>query len=174
MRPWGWEHDRSISLGSEFIILSVSIWGAFSAHSCLVSVALLSTQGHIHWPIHRGVDLKGPLEKYQGSLPESFTPTGFPGGTSGKESTCHCKKGGFDPCPEEPMEEETAPHSSILAWRISWAEDPGGLQSTGSQRGTRPSRWARTQHAQFWNSGCALAYSWKLAEGSKTAEMEEI
>jgi len=27
-----------------------------------------------------------------------------------------------------------ATHSSILAWRIPWAEDPGGLQSTGSQR----------------------------------------
>ena len=30
--------------------------------------------------------------------------------------------------------EEMAPHSSILAWRIPWVEEPGGLQSTGSQR----------------------------------------
>ena len=30
--------------------------------------------------------------------------------------------------------EETATHSSILAWRIPWTEEPGGLQSTGSQR----------------------------------------
>ena len=35
---------------------------------------------------------------------------------------------------EDPLEEETAPHSSILAWRIPWTEDPGGLQSMGSQR----------------------------------------
>ena len=32
------------------------------------------------------------------------------------------------------MEKEIATHSSILAWRIPWTEDPGGLQSTGSQR----------------------------------------
>ena len=35
---------------------------------------------------------------------------------------------------EDPLEEEMATHSSILAWRISWTEEPGGLQSTGSQR----------------------------------------
>ena len=34
---------------------------------------------------------------------------------------------------EDPLEEEMATHSSILAWRIPWTEDPGGLQSTGSQ-----------------------------------------
>ena len=36
--------------------------------------------------------------------------------------------------PEDPLEEEMATHSSILAWRISWTEEPGGLQSMGSQR----------------------------------------
>ena len=35
---------------------------------------------------------------------------------------------------EDPLEKEMATHSSILAWRIPWAEEPGGLQSTGSQR----------------------------------------
>ena len=35
---------------------------------------------------------------------------------------------------EDPLEEETATLSSILAWRIPWTEEPGGLQSTGSQR----------------------------------------
>ena len=34
---------------------------------------------------------------------------------------------------EDPLEEEMATHSSILAWRISWIEEPGGLQSIGSQ-----------------------------------------
>ena len=32
------------------------------------------------------------------------------------------------------LEKEVATHSSILAWRIPWMEEPGGLQSTGSQR----------------------------------------
>ena len=35
---------------------------------------------------------------------------------------------------EDPLEEGMATHSSILAWRIPWIEEPGGLQSMGSQR----------------------------------------
>ena len=35
---------------------------------------------------------------------------------------------------EDPLEKEMATHSSILAWRIPWAEEPGGLQSMESQK----------------------------------------
>ena len=35
---------------------------------------------------------------------------------------------------EDPLEEEMASHSSILAWKIPWTEEPDQLQSTGSQR----------------------------------------
>ena len=35
---------------------------------------------------------------------------------------------------EDALEKEMVTHSSILAWRIPWTEEPGGLQSTGSQR----------------------------------------
>ena len=35
---------------------------------------------------------------------------------------------------EDPLEKGMATHSSILAWIIPWTEEPGGLQSTGSQR----------------------------------------
>ena len=35
---------------------------------------------------------------------------------------------------EDPLEEEMATHSSILAWRIPWTEEPGGLQSMKSQK----------------------------------------
>ena len=35
---------------------------------------------------------------------------------------------------EDPLEKETATHSSILAWKIPWTEEPGGLQSMGLQR----------------------------------------
>ena len=35
---------------------------------------------------------------------------------------------------EDPLQKEMANHSSILAWEIPWAEEPGGLQSVGSQR----------------------------------------
>ena len=35
---------------------------------------------------------------------------------------------------EDPLEKEMGTHSSILAWKISWTAEPGGLQSMGSQR----------------------------------------
>ena len=41
----------------------------------------------------------------------------------------------FNPCiTEDPLEEEMATHSNILAWEIPWTEEPGRLWSTGSQR----------------------------------------
>ena len=38
---------------------------------------------------------------------------------------------------EDPQEKEIVTHSSILAWEIPWTEEPGGLQSKGSQRVVR-------------------------------------
>ena len=35
---------------------------------------------------------------------------------------------------EDPLEKEMTTHSNILAWRIPWTEEPGGLESTGLQR----------------------------------------
>ena len=51
-----------------------------------------------------------------------------------KESACSTgnKRGGFHL--DYPLEKEMATHSNILAWRIPWTEEPGGLQSMGSQR----------------------------------------
>ena len=45
---------------------------------------------------------------------------------------------------EDPLEQEMATHSSILAWRILWTVEPGGLQSMGSQRVGHNSARART------------------------------
>ena len=41
---------------------------------------------------------------------------------------------GSIPGSEDPLEKGMATHSSILAWRIPWTEEPGGLHSIGSQR----------------------------------------
>ena len=61
----------------------------------------------------------------------------FPGDTSGKESVCQCRRQketqDWSPDQEDPPEEGMATHSSILAWRIPWTEEPVGLQSMGSQ-----------------------------------------
>ena len=48
---------------------------------------------------------------------------------------------------EPPLQEEIATHSSILAWKIPWTEEPGGLQSTGLQRVTHD--WAHTHTSLF-------------------------
>ena len=76
-----------------------------------------------------------PLEKEM-----QPTPGLLPGESHGRRSLVGCSPWG---CEESGMteqlhfhalEKEMATHSSILAWRIPWTEEPGGLQSTRSQR----------------------------------------
>ena len=59
---------------------------------------------------------------------------GFPGGSDGSESAHSVEDPGSISWWEDPMEKEMATHSNILAWRIPWTEEPGGLQPTGLQR----------------------------------------
>ena len=58
-------------------------------------------------------------------------------------------------CPSPLLEKELANYSSILAWRIPWTEEPGGLESTGSQRVGRD--WATSLHftSPLWEWGWA-------------------
>ena len=74
-----------------------------------------------------GTSFYGPFHPFLLSM-------GFPGGSEGKVSACNAGDPGSIPglgrCPGE----GDGTHSSILAWRIPWTEEPGGLQSTGSQR----------------------------------------
>ena len=63
--------------------------------------------------------------------------TGFPHGSVGKEFACNAgdtRYAGLIPGQEDPLEKEMATHSSLLAWRIPWTEEPGRLQSMGSLR----------------------------------------
>ena len=60
--------------------------------------------------------------------------TGFPGGSEVKASACNVGDLGSISGQEDPLEKEMGMHSSILAWRIPWTEEPGGLQSMGLQR----------------------------------------
>ena len=57
---------------------------------------------------------------------------GFPGGSDGKESACNAGDLGSTLGQEDPLEKGRATHSSILARRIPWTEEPGRLQSMGS------------------------------------------
>ena len=60
----------------------------------------------------------------------------YPGGSDGKESTCSAGDWVRSLGWEDPLEEGMAALSSILAWRLPWTEEPGGLQSVGSQSQT--------------------------------------
>ena len=59
---------------------------------------------------------------------------GFPGGSVVENLPANAGDTGLVPGWEDPLKEVMATHSSILAWRIPWTEEPGGLQSMGSQR----------------------------------------
>ena len=71
-------------------------------------------------------------------ISEHLHYVGFPGGASGKEPICQCRLDVRDPGSilvlGRPPEEGMTAHYSILAWRIQWTEEPGGLQSIGSHR----------------------------------------
>ena len=59
---------------------------------------------------------------------------GFPGGASDKEPACQCRRHETQVWSlgwEDPLEKGMATHSSILAWRIPWTEEPGGFWSMG-------------------------------------------
>ena len=61
---------------------------------------------------------------------------------------------------EDPLEEGMATHSSILAWRIPWTEEPGGLQSMGSQYKRDFQGSSSTPQLETINSlGLSLLYS---------------
>ena len=62
---------------------------------------------------------------------------GFPGGPAVKNLPANAgdaRDMGLIPGQEDPLEEEVVNHSSILAWRIPWTQEPGRIQSIGSQR----------------------------------------
>ena len=66
----------------------------------------------------------------------SLLPEGFPVALAVKnplavKNAGDVRERGLIPGSEDPLEKEMATHSSILAWRIPWTEELGGLQSTG-------------------------------------------
>ena len=61
-------------------------------------------------------------------------PENFPGGSDGKESACSTgDPGSISGLGIFLLEKGMVTHSSLLAWRIPWTEEPGGLQSMGQQ-----------------------------------------
>ena len=58
----------------------------------------------------------------------------YPGGSDGKACAYNVGRPRFSSGWEDPLEKEMATHSSTLAWKIPWTEEPDRLQSMGSQR----------------------------------------
>ena len=105
-------------------------------------------------------DLNGKEDRPRTScdgLRSSHSKLGFPGGASGKELVCQCrrhKKFGFDLWVRKILWRRAWQHtpSSILAWRIPWTSEPGGLQSIGLQSWTGPK--GLSTHPKLGNRHC--------------------
>ena len=100
---------------------------------------------------------------------------GFPGGSVVKNLPAMQKTQVWSLGQEDRLEEEMATHSSILAWRIPWTEEPGGLQSMGSQkvgldwttntfkdRWTMIALWLTIQFSKKTSWGNGLRNKWRI------------
>ena len=92
------------------------------AHQAPLSMGFLKQES---W---NGLPFSPPRDRLPIPLFLSFT-----GVSNGKESACSVGDLGLIPGLEDPLEKEMAIHSSILACKIPWTEESGGLQSMGSQ-----------------------------------------
>ena len=87
---------------------------------------------------------------------------GFPGGSAVKNPPAMQETWIGSLNWEDPLEEEMSTHSSILAWKIPWTEEPGGLQSMGLQRVGHD--WATEQ--RFGTDD-----SWEILEEDKQGQV---
>ena len=97
---------------------------------------------------------------------------GFPGGASGKEPTCQCRRHRTwvrSLGREDPLEQEMATHSSSLAGKIPWTEEPGELQSMGSQRVGRDWALGLSCHRLTLSCGMWDLVPWPRIESCPTA-----
>ena len=74
---------------------------------------------------------------------------GFPGGSDGKASACNVEDLGSIPGQEDPLEKKMATHSSILAWKIPWTKEPGGLHSPWVCKESDMTEWLHS-HLFIW------------------------
>ena len=82
----------------------------------------------------KGLSPAGGSATLQGVKPNEDFSLGFPGGSVGKNPPVTQETRVQSLGQEDPLEKEMATSSCILAWEIPWTEEPGGLESLGSQR----------------------------------------
>ena len=76
-----------------------------------------------------------------------YVDLGFPSSSDSKESACNA--GDLGSIPGDPLEKGMATHFSILAWRIPWMEEPGGLPVHGVPKSLRA--LSRHAYTHMWN-----------------------
>ena len=86
--------------------------------------------------------------------------SGFQGGSDGKEFSCNAGDGGFI---ASPLEKEMATHSSILAWEISWTEEPGWLPSR-RVTGHKSVRYSPQGHKSVGHKWVTKQQQWNALE----------
>ena len=151
---WGipchfWEHkgSRALGIGPECFAELVMLWQSCLSptsecifYTCALTGALNSFRWWPWYPRSRrelsplpSSDFKGLKQKATHFAVPTRRTKGFPGGAVAKnletQETWVRSRG-----QEDPLEKERATHSSILAWKIPWTEEPDGLQSMGLQR----------------------------------------
>ena len=87
---------------------------------------------------------------------------GFPGGSDSKQSACKAGDLGSVLGWEDTLGEGVAIHSSIIAWEVSWTEEPGRLQFMRLKRVRHD--WATEQQQQWHKYSLHLIYRWESAK----------
>ena len=131
------------------------LWSSYNVPSTLLD--------HNHTILNNDTDLvlkqriiqKGKKNKSIGNLNSSVEKQGFPGGTAVKNLPSVLEMQVQSLGWEDPLEKKMATHSSILAWRIPWTEEPGRLQLMGSQRVgynrvNQQQQQQRNKHQKLW------------------------
>ena len=123
--PWGLQWCPRFSLLCS-TMLTRNCWDR-----CLLKYALrIILWQAMHWEenvISPQSEMIKQTSKYDPYLHEIYSQLDekYPGGASGKEPACQCRRCRFDPRVGKIPRVGT--HSSVLAWKFSWAEEPGGL-----------------------------------------------
>ena len=150
LRPYGLQHAR-------LPCTSPSPW--VCSHSCPLSWWCHPTISFSVTPFSSGPQSFPASGSFQYGININMNLEGLSSCFRGKEPACQCRRPRFDPWVRKtPLEEEIATHSNILAQKIPWTEENGGLQSMGLQKSwTWLSDWA---HTQIWMSSFTVLFSY--------------
>ena len=98
---------------------------------------------------------------------------GLPWWLRWKRIHLQCRRPRFNPWGrEDPLEQGMATHSSVLTWRIPWTEEPGGLQSMGSQRVGHD--WVtKNTHMHAFSKGEGPYGAWSSSPAHSVARISE-